>query len=831
MTETWLKTDIDSDLIKVDGFTCVRGDRANKRGGGTAIYVRDGIPFSHHSINETFRQEAEGVLVYLPLMCIAVICVYIPPSLSSSSHDTIRDNIVNITDDFLANTKDSKILLAGDFNNFPVSLLASDLDLLDIVREPTRGSNVLDHILIDRGLLNMYHPSCVSFNPPIGRADHKTLVATPLRNSVEMGDTRRKVVYDFRASNLANLLQKACEEDWSNFLKSGDIDAMCTEFTSKIHDLIDSSIPQKLVSMKGTDKAWITPVTKVLINEKWSAYRSKNWARYNHLKNKVRTEIIKAKDIWARKLKKSTYGLWRLTKSLSGKSSCKGSNLSFSTEEPAENAAERIAVSLTIDGHPTVYREADDKEKKDVWNIQFSEENIARRLRKLPKGKATGSDRIPNKVYSLLADVIAAPLKAIFEYSIKTQTLPSKWKEGLVVPIPKSYPPQADKLRMITLLSSPSKILERLVLESLMDQLLHLFGKKQHAFRKNCSTATALIQIIENATNFYDDLNNFGLSVISFDLSKAFDRVDHGILLEKLRASNLPSSSVRWIQNYLTDRTIRVRVQDAISSLHRIHVGVPQGSVLGPALFCIMAGDFTSAFDDSHLTQYADDLTIVKRLPTSNPMEIQDSILEEVNNFKSWCERNKQQHNDDKSQLLICTRTPLTQPPNLPIAISHTMKILGVCINDRLTWSDHIYETCKKASKRLRILRVLKPHVTSSELHEVYASVVRSVCEYCFPLFVGLEKGLSTKLQRIDKRAHRIMQGFCSCSGESLRERREKLSIGLLKRYMATEDHILREYLPQVLPSSKRLANLYCRTERRRRTFFPYTAALYNQDT
>lgn len=112
---------------------------------------------------------------------------------------------------------------------------------------------------------------------------------------------------------------------------------------------MNATIPQKAVYMTSKDKGWMTPVTKLLINEKWQAYRQKNWSKYNHLKTKVQTEITKAKDNWAQRLKQSNYGLWKLTKHLSGKADRSFNFVSITEASPPVNLAETIAQSMFPD--------------------------------------------------------------------------------------------------------------------------------------------------------------------------------------------------------------------------------------------------------------------------------------------------------------------------------------------------------------------------------------------------------------------------------------------------------------------------------------------------
>ena len=144
---------------------------------------------------------------------------------------------------------------------------------------------------------------------------------------------------------------------------------------------------------------------------------------------------------------------------------------------------------------------------------------------------------------------------------------------------------------------------------------------------------------------------------------------------------------------------------------------------------------------DSSVTQYADDITIVTSFQMTNPSNVSSVMGEEIQNFARWCLRNKQRHNHDKTQLLFFNRSTNNPIPlaSLPIRPTPVMKILGIFLNAELTWHDHVSELCKKGSRRLRILRVMKPHVSERELHTVYASIVLSIFEYACPLFVSLE--------------------------------------------------------------------------------------------
>ena len=267
---------------------------------------------------------------------------------------------------------------------------------------------------------------------------------------------------------------------------------------NQMKSLLDETVPQEKVYLSERDKCWMTPLTKKIINDKWRAYREKKWTRFNCLKEKAKKEILRAKAMWAEKQRGTPHGLWKITKYISGKENkSELQNLITLCSSP-KALAEKIAETINNATNPSSEKELEWSD--DAWSICFTEQEVEYALLTLSPNKATGSDAIPNKIYSLLASFISSPLKVIFDTSISQRTFPKDWKKGIVVPIPKTNPPRLDKLRSITLLPSPSKILEKLVLQRIAEDVEPLFGKHQHAYRRGMSTTTALIEIHDKAT-------------------------------------------------------------------------------------------------------------------------------------------------------------------------------------------------------------------------------------------------------------------------------------------------------------------------------------------
>lgn len=213
----------------------------------------------------------------------------------------------------------------------------------------------------------------------------------------------------------------------------------------------------------------MTPLTKFLINERWEAFRARDWARYNHLREKVKREISRAKSIWAEKVKSSSNGLWKLVKKVGEK----GRNDPFSrlihecgsAQALLDIFVKSLSQDFSANSGPCggLQSESLSEGAARVLELHLSDAEVRRRIMKLSPSKSPGSDGIPNTIYRVLADALAKPLAAIFNKSIQSYTFPTDWKKRIMVPISKCNPPSIDEMKFITHLPTPSKILEKLV--------------------------------------------------------------------------------------------------------------------------------------------------------------------------------------------------------------------------------------------------------------------------------------------------------------------------------------------------------------------------------
>lgn len=853
VTETWLNNSVISPLIDHPAYSCCRNDRRRHRGGGTAIYIRNSIDFCHLP-SPALHERVNITITELCTHSIFLICIYIPPDLQAETLRNIREALAEEVENLWARRPQFEVIIAGDMNNFNVRDLCLDFNLSDIIQLPTRGHNILDHVLISHGLKHVYLQDNVEYNPPIGSADHLTLFVAPNHDGAPTSDERLSSssnfhqssgidpmastirwhkVYDLRQSNIDFLHHKACSIDWDSLKRLCDVNEMWKEFYRIMTTLLQQCVPCRLVPITDNDKEWMTPITKLLILDKWSAFRSCNWSLYTHLKMKVKLEVQKAKKIWAQKIMTSTNGLWKLVKTHQKNRRTNLSSLG------SEDTLLKI-LSSDLQDHFTKhspYSSFDaDLLVDDDWNLNISMHQVFNKLSKYPKKKAAGIDDIPTEVYVKLADVIAEPLASIFNQSCSERKFPVDWKKGLVVPIPKTCPPNIDKIRYVTLLPLPSKLLESLILDNLRLRFEEAYGQEQHGFRKNSSTTTALLSLIDSSTRLYDDSKVPGLAIVSFDLSRAFDCVNHALSLKKLYELRFPTGFLKWLSSYFDHRFSLLRINSKLSRVINMARGVPQGSVLGPPIFCTYIRSFSPLSPETIVVRYADDLTLVVPFESASPLAIREQVNGEVRNASNWCRRNGLVLNSSKSKCMLITRRhfPLTQ--NFDVECVSSLRLLGVYLNDKLTWDTHIDHLRVVCSRRLHILRKLRSLISRQELHRVFEALIQSSMDYACPTFVGLNKSQSQTLNRVVKRAHRIMSSCesddfssqssnsCTCCIHDLQERRFLLCRRLWRKIEDTPGHLLKDFIPPKLPRSQKYCLTYCRTNKHANTFFPLMA-------
>ena len=463
------------------------------------------------------------------------------------------------------------------------------------------------------------------------------------------------------------------------------------------------------------------------------------------------------------------------------------------------------------------------------WDIDISVQTVFSHLIRLDCKKSTGSDGISSLLLRECAASFAEPITHLFNLSVECQKVPQQWKMAHVIPVPKRRVTSLDDIRPISLLPIIFKIFESLVLESIKEKLIRSYGEEQFGFRPRSSTLLANIAMTDCIAQSLDQDDITGVMVISFDMSRAFDRLKHFNLLMTLnKGQDLPEAFISWCTNFLQDRFQRVKLESVMSSLRPVTSGVPQGSRLSPCLFSCHMGLLKSRSESTRTFKYADDIVMIK--PIFKGSDVERSFDVELTHVKRWCKENGLLLNDDKTNVMIVRKGVPLSPCTLPTVRS--MRILGVTFQDDLKWNLHTDNVVRIAARRIFVLRKLKrmPGITKEDLVTVYCAYVRSILEYNCPVFAGFSKMNAKKLDNIQRRCHRIIcSRDCHCDiFEELSDRRDLHCIRVLKSILQREN-IIHSIAPRTLSHSKHLSVPFCKTYRHASTFIPQHATLlYN---
>ena len=570
LTESWTNDKISDQQIMIPGYSNpYRHDRSDgRKGGGVCCYVKKEIPAFLIDIPFDCPTQIENVWLRFPSLKLILAVLYVPPNLKSEDYEQIVDFIMKMCDWSTNAAGNDHPILAGDFNELPTSDFENVLGLTQLVKEPTRGRAILDKVFTDSVLATTYSEPFIG--PNFGKADHKSVM---IKSKSHFLHTSKYVkLYDYRQSFMDNFLAKLASKPWHYLYSLNcDVQTKCDLFYEWFEEC-KKEIPYSFVEMKSTDKPWITPLLKRLINLKHEAFRRKQFHLFAHYQSKLKNEIFHAKASWVKRQKQSPRRIWNIVRSITNKDPQTNNDLTSivsqfpSTTHAADAINDKFVEVFANPPNWNTIRAC--LTEDDEWIVDTSVRTIYSELQKLNIKKWCGSDGISPRLLKAGAFVLAEPLAHLFSLSIQEGSVPVQWKSADVVPLPKSSTISLENLRPISLLPIIiiSKILEKRVLESVKDSLVSSYGLNQFGFRPNSSTLYAMISLTDFITSQLDLATNTGVAVVSFDMSRAFDRLPHDQLFNSLLRSNLPHSFLRWLTHYFQDRRQKVILRGVICS-------------------------------------------------------------------------------------------------------------------------------------------------------------------------------------------------------------------------------------------------------------------------
>ena len=421
-------------------------------------------------------------------------------------------------------------------------------------------------------------------------------------------------------------------------------------------------------------------------------------------------------------------------------------------------------------------------QSESILDIDFNEQDILDAIKAMDRYSAPGPDKFPVLILKECGLTLAPVITQLWRSSLDSGEIAAKFKSQSVIPLfKKGRRSLAVNYRPVSLTSHLIKLFERVLRAKLVDfiEAKDIIHHDQHGFQARKSCLTQLLHHVEDIMN---DLNaDENADVLYLDFSKAFDKVDHAMLLKKLHLYGIQGKTYHWISNFLCGRTQHVVIDGVESNIIKVLSGVPQGTVLGPLLFILYINDLFSVVKHSKVKVFADDSKLHKNIKSLSDCKL---LQEDLYAVVRWAIINNMELNETKFELLQHGKSdhlkePYTLPSGKPIYSENVVKDLGVYIDKDLCWREHINEKTAEASRKAGwVLRTfsIRDRETMMLLYKTY---VRSIIEYCCALW---SPHLVCDITRVESIQRSFTAKIAGCSNMNYWDRLKHLDLYSLQR-------------------------------------------------
>ena len=775
LCETWLNP-VKEPLVKIESHKLVNKNRIDRIGGGVSILVNKAL---RSRVRPDLRIDAEileHVVVELKTdkRNILLVSGYRPPNTNVRQFLREYKELLHI----LCKQKDHELIIGLDHN---LDLLHSHQhsqtneflelnlkkNLLPSISKPTRittkTATLIDNILLSTKLQCQMESHIIIDDI----SDHLPCLVT-LKNQMKCIKEGRTITSrNLNDKTITKINEEMKNIDWIQSLTDDSVDNNFNIFHQKLIDTIDHYAPEteRRISAKNIIRdPWITRGLLTSLKKQQRLYKHslvvKTFeanTRYINYRNLLKKLIRKSKYKYLHdkctEYRQDSRKLWTLINKIIGKENNK-SHVIESIKSANIPRTDPYSITNTFNEFfSTVGKRYADKQKvtptettSNIENIEnnpqtlflspSTAEEVGTIISKLPHKTSSGHDNISNVLLKKLKQSVIYPLSIIFNQSMETGKFPDTMKKADVTPLYKSKDEQeCTNYRPISLLLTLSKLLEKVMYTRTYTFLTNTnqFYNSQYGFRQGHSCENAVGELLAEIIKSKQE----GLYTISMflDLSKAFDTLDHDVLIMKLEKYGIRGIAKEWFKDYLSNRRMRTKCVVAstgkmeYSEYQNITYGTPQGSCLGPLIFIIFINDLHKQLQHSKSLLFADDTTLYKSHRNLNYLTW--CIEEDMNKLSEWFRTNKLTLNLDKTVCILFQKSHETKQIEINIGsqkIKNTTetKFLGIWIDEQLKWNTHIQKLLLKLTRNSNLLKLnqnMMPTMTKKLIYHSHIGI------------------------------------------------------------------------------------------------------------
>lgn len=903
LTETWLTDSIKTEEMFSDAWAVWRRDRdyaarGQVRGGGVLVAVRRehaarARPEWYSTAEDLwvtiqFKATDTGPAFYLHVGCLYLIDQNLGLSMS--------EQLENFCDKFLsiaANHSNDKFIIMGDFNQNdlkwttasdglhlqPLAKLSNDshheiLSLMNLnnLEQYNQVPNMYDGSILDL-ILSNDEVSVFRSQDTLSKEDvyHPALVCRPHFIQIKPLSPTTRLKFYYEKGDYSSICDELDKRDWDSLLDCNTVDEAVNLFIKIISDLRDKYIPSKTVG-PSQYPVWFSPALIKIYKEK-QKYHHK-FKIYHNISDQNSFKVLRKRaQIVERECFCSYIGkiedsirvnpnaFWSYIRSNKQHNTYPTSMIYMGTTVDSGNDicnafaeffnSNYLQSSTSSASLPCL---SDINTVADISSISVEPLDILKLLQALDCKKSAGPDGLHPLLLKKCSKSLTYPITLLFKKSLLDGSVPLIWKTATITPIHKKGSKQdISNYRPISKLCILAKVFEKLIHNQLYAALKHFFSSQQHGFMKGRSTTTNLVSFLDVVTAGMEGGGQ--VDAIYTDYSKAFDRIDHSILLDKLSSAGIRGNLLRWFTSYVNNRCQTVVLNGFSSASFPIPSGVPQGSILGPLLFNIFINDISQCFKYSRSQLFADDMKIYKLITNSQDTEL---LQADLNALHDYCVRNKLDLNISKCCCITFSRSTRFIKSEYKVngqvlSRVNTVVDLGVTLDSKLLFDKHIESMVARAMKTLGfILRVSKDFKIIKTLKILYCALVRSQLEYCSQIWNPRYKEYITLIEKPQRKFLRFINYKANISNAKfdydtsckhhhllpLHMRREAADLTFLLNVLSSKidcSLILAE-LKIVTPSPTSRRNYLhfniprCHTNYRRNSYIPRTLTKFNKE-